>query len=116
MKIIRILYLIALITIFILAVVPNYNYLPEVFSLSDKLNHLAAFFVLGGLAYASRYAHPYRYQLYFLAFYAVMIEAVQFFLPNRFFSLSDIAADLLGLGLFLLIKGPLARRLEPKNV
>jgi VanZ family protein len=100
----RILYPLAIITFFILAVVPNYDYLPEVFSLSDKLNHLAAFFVLAALAYGSRYPHPYRFHLYFLAGYALFIEIVQYFLPNRFFSLSDVVADVLGVGLFILIK------------
>lgn len=106
----RILYPIALLTIFILAVVPNYDYLPPVFSLSDKLNHLAAFFVLAGLAYGSRYNHPYRLQLYSLVGYAVVIEIIQYFLPTRFFSLSDVVADLLGVGLFLFIKGLVSKQ------
>lgn len=81
--------------------------MPEVFSLSDKLNHVAAFFVLSLLAYGSRYPHPFRYQLAFLGFYALFIECVQYFLPNRFFSLSDIVADLLGLGFMMLLRGRL---------
>ncbi len=103
-------YPLAVITIFILAVVPNYNYLPEVFSLSDKLNHTAAFFLLAALAYGSRYAHPYRFQLFFLGGYALFIEAVQYFLPTRCFSPADVVADILGVGVFILFRGWIANR------
>lgn len=103
LKFFRLLYLLAIITIFILAIVPNYDLLPEVFSLSDKLNHTAAFFVLAGLAYAARFDHAYRYQIVFLIGYAFFIEVVQYFLPTRFFSLSDVVADAAGIGLFLLL-------------
>ena len=103
MKIFRLLYLLAIITIFILAIVPNYDLLPEVFSLSDKLNHTAAFFVLALLAYTARFEHAYRFQIFFLIGYAFFIEVVQYFLPTRFFSLSDVVADAAGIGLFLLL-------------
>jgi VanZ family protein len=100
----RPLYYLFLVVIFILAVLPDYNSLPDIFSLSDKLNHLAAFFVLALLAFLSRFERAFRMDGYFLCAYAVGIEGIQFFLPTRFFSLGDIVADLLGIGLFLLIR------------
>lgn len=103
MKFFKVLYLLAVVTVFILAIVPDYDLLPEVFSLSDKLNHTAAFFVLAGLGYGARFKHAYRYQIVFLVGYAFFIEAVQYFLPTRFFSLSDVVADAVGIGLFLLL-------------
>jgi len=104
LKFFRLLYYVSILVIFILSVVPNYDRLPDIFSLSDKLNHLAAFFVLAMLAFLSRFERAFRLDIYFLVGYAVFIEMVQFFLPARFFSFGDVVADLLGVGCFLLIR------------
>lgn len=61
---------------------------------NDKVNHLAAFFVLAWLAEGA-YPGPdlaaTRWGL--LVFYALLIEMIQYHLPYRNFSLSDLAAD-----------------------
>lgn len=72
----------------------------------DKVNHILAFFVLAGLADLA-YPVPTSGQGWarwasFLGF-GFFIEAVQYFLPYREFSLLDLAAD--GLGIWLYAAG-----------
>ena len=101
----RVLLFSALGAITTLAFLPDYNALPPIVSFSDILNHTAAFmvlFLLLHLAYPKLFL-PYRLSL--LLSYAVWIEAVQYFLPTRFASISDIFADSFGIFLaFMLIK------------
>lgn len=93
----KILFFTALCSISVLAVLPDYSGLPEVISISDILNHSAAFctlFILHRLSYT----HTSTLTTVLLLFiYAVLIELVQSFLPTREASLSDILADLLGI-------------------
>ena len=93
----KILFFLTLTAVTILAFLPNYDALPPFVSFSDLLNHALAFAVLYILfkkAYPSfstvRIILP-------LLLYAVWIESVQYFLPTRYASLSDIAADSVGL-------------------
>jgi VanZ family protein len=74
---------------------------PAVFTISDKLNHLAAFLVLSLAADFSfpRSGFGLRKALPLLA-YAFVIEAGQSLLPHRSADLWDIAADLLGMLLY----------------
>lgn len=70
----------------------------------DKPQHLFAFFVLAWLAagaYPGRRAAGWRIGL--LLGYGVSIELVQHFLPHRRFSVADIAADVAGVLLLLLL-------------
>ena len=87
----------AFVTISCLAVIPDYNGLPPIVTLSDLLNHAAAFFVLYLLL---RGAHPSlnrQKSTLLLIAYAIMIEVVQAFLPTRDASLGDIGADMAGI-------------------
>lgn len=72
---------------------------PIVSDINDKLNHVAAFFVLSFLA---NFSFPETKNPWFMLFallgYGVIIELIQFFLPWRMFSLADVAADALGIG------------------
>jgi len=80
-----------------LAFAPNYNALPDFVSFSDLLNHALAFmvlFILMQLAYPE-YTHKERIVL--LLIYAIFIEFVQYFLPTRCASSSDVFADTFGL-------------------
>ncbi len=93
----------ALVVISILAFLPNYNSLPDVISLSDSVNHTAAFFVLTLLC---RFAFPTlasHYHLFFMFLYGVFIEVVQHFLPTRFGDPMDILVDMLGIALAYVI-------------
>ncbi|RLA72425.1 MAG: VanZ family protein [Epsilonproteobacteria bacterium] len=111
----------ALTAISILAVVPNYNALPEFVSFSDLLNHALAFFTLYLLL---ERAYPDLKQLHailLLLLYAILIEFIQSFLPNRFAALSDVLADSAGIVAALIIlpfikKFPLCRYCYPSKV
>jgi len=97
LNIFRFFYFAAIVAIMLLAVLPDYDNLPELFSISDKLNHIAAFFVLALLAHLSRFRSGIKKQHIFLLIYAFLIEIIQYFLPTREFSFLDIAADVIGL-------------------
>ena len=91
------LFFISLAAISTLAFLPDYNALPPIVSFSDLLNHTVAFvvlFILGHFAYPSILL---KHLTTALILYAFFIEAVQYFLPTRFASWSDISADIVGL-------------------
>ena len=70
---------------------------------NDKFNHLIAFVVLSFLAHI---AYPKVKKLKWataLFFYGLLIEAVQYFLPYREFSLLDLATDSVGIIAYLII-------------
>lgn len=98
----RTLFFSALVSISILAVLPDYNALPPLASLSDLLNHAAAFTLLT-LLYGLSYQHPPKQIAGSLIAYGVMIEMVQAFLPTRYASVEDILADSVGILLGLSI-------------
>ena len=99
----KILFYITLIAITGLAFLQNYDALPPIVSFDDLLNHTVAFTVLFLLF---RHAHPTlltKHIVITLLSYAILIEAVQYFLPTRCASWSDIAADGTGLVIGYLI-------------
>jgi len=63
----------------------------------DKLNHFVAFFVLYILFDLGFKIFTTLGKVSLLLFFAVQIEIVQFFLPNRYFSFLDILADVVGI-------------------
>lgn len=91
-----------LVTIMILAVTPG-DYAPDT-GFSDKLNHVAAFILLGVLALRA-YPGFYARSGLWLMLYGLLIEGVQFWIPGRRCSLMDLAADLCGIAaaLFLMV-------------
>ena len=93
----KVLLLVALTAITILAFLPDYDSLPPIVSFSDLLNHTIAFTVLYILARQSFPALHIKYSVIALTAYAFFIEAVQYYLPTRFASWSDIGADVTGL-------------------
>jgi len=74
---------------------------PVISGINDKLSHIFAFFVLSLLA---DFSFPEK--KFFLAIflplmgYGIAIELIQYFLPYRMFSLFDVAADAMGIGLY----------------
>jgi VanZ family protein len=78
---------------------------------SDKTNHVLAFLVL---AFLVDHCWPLvafgRGKVIGLLFYGIGIELMQLVLPHRFFSVADMAADLLGVLLYALLVRPIARR------
>ena len=92
----------ALLSIFVLAVMPKAEELPDVTKISDKLNHLVAFVVLALLI---DWAYPQKrlsWKVALLSGYGLFIECVQYFLPYREFSLLDLAVDVAGVGAYFL--------------
>lgn len=88
-----------------MAFVPNYNALPDFVSFSDLLNHAVAFCVLFILMQVAYSEHSHKERIILLLIYAIFIEAVQYFLPHRFASVSDIIADSVGLSIGYLLRG-----------
>jgi VanZ family protein len=80
-------------------------------SVNDKLGHVTAFFLLAFLTHASWPELKFSWrQVIALLGYGAAIEVAQYFIPNRYFSLLDMLADLAGIGLYMLLI-PLIRRL-----
>ena len=75
----------------------------------DKANHFFAFFIL---AFLIDFAYPRMAfagaKINALFGFAVFIELVQYFLPYRSFSLIDIAADIVGVLFYLVLKRRIA--------
>tara|TARA_R110002072_G_scaffold622_5_gene4815 strand:+ start:21439 stop:21819 length:381 start_codon:yes stop_codon:yes gene_type:complete len=72
---------------------------------NDKLLHASGFFIM---AFTSQLAHPKtRFMILFigLSCFGLTIELVQAYLPYRSFSMWDLAADILGLGLYFIFFG-----------
>jgi VanZ family protein len=80
----------------------------------DKLNHLAAFFVLAVL---TEYAFPtltaVALKLLPLLGFGMLIEVLQYWVGYRYFEWLDVVADLAGLLLFLFARKTLRRYVDP---
>ena len=71
---------------------------------ADKWAHLLAFTVLAYLADASWPSRGFDALKWVpLGGYAIALESLQMWVPNRFFELWDIAANLLGIALYALV-------------
>jgi len=95
----RILFWIALVSSYILAIIPQ-EIAPSFQSLSDKSLHFIAFAVLTLLLNLS-YRIPWWKSVVYLLFYAIFIEVSQIFTPNRCAEGLDIVADAIGISLGL---------------
>ena len=112
----RALFYLTLLVITILAFLPDYDALPPIVSFSDILNHTLAFTVLFVLFRAAHTQLALKYVFLFLLTYALFIEAVQYFLPTRFASFSDILADTTGLLIGYLLSRLFLRVSYTKNL
>ena len=80
----------------------------------DKLNHLAAFFVLALLTeYAFPSATVSALKLAPLLGFGLLIEVLQYWVGYRYFEWLDVAADAAGIVLFWIIRGTLRRTVDP---
>ena len=91
----------ALIGSYILAILPQ-EIAPEIGNLSDKTLHFLAFAVLSLLLNLS-YRMAWWKSVLYLLFYACFIEFSQYFTPNRCAEWLDILADIIGIGIGLLL-------------
>ena len=110
-KMCRCLFFVALLAISLLALLPQER---AVISTGwDKTNHLLAFFVLLALL-----DNGYSFRRFWLRsvlpifLYGILIECVQYFLPDRFFSLLDIIGDVVGLLLYTAIRPYLKNKIS----
>jgi Predicted integral membrane protein len=70
----------------------------------DKLIHIAAFFVLSILMLlAYRFSKPFLSTAIIMAMFGLGIELLHLYVPRRVFSLYDLAADLLGVVIALIV-------------
>jgi VanZ family protein len=98
----RIALVLALLSLGYLATSPTQVVLPET---NDKLKHLAAFLLLAQLSDAAFPRRPWNWRKFIpLLGYGLLLECIQYFVPNRFFSLADLLADAVGLGLYPLVR------------
>jgi len=79
--------------IFVLALLPQ-DQAPQL-NWSDKLNHIAAFMVLAFLLRMG-FRISYFQSLGVLLGYGMLIEAAQYFTPDRSAEWADIGADMIG--------------------
>lgn len=71
---------------------------PATVEVNDKLNHILAFYVLALLLDFSFPERRFDFsKVAALLSYGLFIECVQYFLPDRTFSLFDLAGDAIGL-------------------
>jgi len=112
----RVLFYTTLLIITILAFLPDYDALPPIVSFSDILNHTLAFVVLFLLLKAAHPQLALKYLFILLVIYAIFIEVVQYFLPTRFASFSDILADITGLFIGYLFSRLVLRLTYIKNL
>ena len=99
-KEIKFLFWSALITSYILAILPQ-DIAPEIGNLSDKTLHFIAFSVLALLLNLA-YKIAWWKSALILFFYACFIEVSQYFTPNRCAEFLDVVADIIGIGIGLL--------------
>ncbi len=92
-KLFKWLFIIAIIAIYILAMLPQ-NQAPQL-HWSDKVSHVFAFMVLGFLLRMG-FRISYFHSLTLLILYGAFIEASQYFTPDRSTEMADIGADAIG--------------------
>ncbi len=98
----RLLFGLALLIITSMVLTPSPGIIQQ--SFNDKLGHILAFLVLAFLSHASRPELKFgRQQVMPLVSYGIAIEIAQHFIPNRHFSLWDIAADCAGIGFYIVL-------------
>ena len=111
--ILRLLFWLALVLSYIFAIVPQ-DIAPQLGTLSDKSTHFIAFAVLTLLL---RLSYPVSLFKTFmlLLIYAVFIELSQYCTPNRCAETLDVVADVIGIGMGLLLY-PLAKKIISKYI
>lgn len=80
-------------------------------SISDKLAHFTAFFVLSILLlFAYKFTKPFFITSLLMALFGIAIEVLQIYVPYRTFDVHDFLADMLGVMTALILFQLLSRR------
>ncbi|WP_456406139.1 VanZ family protein [Thiolapillus sp.] len=107
----------ALLIITYMALTPIPDLLQQ--TVNDKFGHALAFLLLAFLVHASWPNAPFGWRHGApLVAYGAFLECAQYFVPGRFFSLLDIVADTVGIGLYLFLLpllAPLIRSITGKR-
>lgn len=105
----KLLFILLVLIISYLAFIPSYDGLPEVVTVSGVINHFVAFLVL---AFFLDHGYEVKVKNAFLLLfmYGLLIECVQYFLPNRVFELLDLVVDVSGILVFYVLKRGVSRR------
>ena len=78
---------------------------PKSIAFNDKLIHIAVFFGFAFLMDLAISRHPFwLWKGLPLLVYGIVIEIMQYYSPDRFFSLLDWFADFLGILLYFIVK------------
>ena len=101
----RTVFVITLIAVSYLALTPIE--IPQLEGSWDKSNHLDAFITLAFLLDFSASGNSIKWLG--LAGYGMLIEIAQWFTEYRYFELSDILADCIGIAIYVILRGQLAR-------
>ena len=100
----KIIYL--LFAIEVLAILLYYSIIPLIIpgepSFMDKVKHFFAYFLLSFLIFMS--TKNMNIAIFIAGIYGLLMEALQFTIPFRSFSLADILVNFLGAGLILILK------------
>ena len=105
MHLIRIIFILSLIIVFILSVV-NANDIPRFQALSflsDKIIHSLIYFYLTYLGILSAFKISKLRLASYIFIFGLFIEIIHFFHPYRFFEYQDLLANLIGVTIALLI-------------
>ena len=101
----RTVFVITLIAVSYLALTPIE--IPELEGSWGKSNHLAAFITLAFLLDFSASGNAIKWLG--LTCYGMLIEVAQWFTEYRYFELSDILADCVGIAIYVILRGQLVR-------
>src|SRR4051812_34698254 len=107
--------LLVLVVVAVLHLATTAHAYPMGSAVSDKVNHMSAFFVLTALVRFSFPHRSWRFALGVLMGFGVLIEFIQYFLPYRQSSGLDLVADLAGVTVYWVgaeLMQPLRRSLE----
>ena len=111
--ILRTLFWTALVMSYVFAIVPQ-DIAPQLGTLSDKSTHFIAFTVLTVLFRLAYKVAIFQTTVIFLG-YAVFIELSQYCTPNRCAETLDVVADVIGIGIGLLLY-PFVKRITSKYI
>lgn len=94
--------ILSLLTILLLTLSPN-GLNPIKLAQIDKFYHICAFAALAFTKRMAFYQTPIIILIFLSAGIGLLIEVIQYFIPNRSFSVADIIADIVGAILGLII-------------
>ncbi len=112
-KLLRIIFFISIISVYILCILPVNNISPVQFEGLDKVVHACIFLYLSVLLFLCKFtSSKHFYQFFFLFLFGVIIELTQYFLPWRSFEILDIIFDTLGILLGIILNFWFERKLS----